>query len=104
MSRIEFGEAGLVVCVELGGGDGGPIVCVEGGGGEGGALVSVEGGGGEGSVTGDPDGLGVRDLTGERGQALWKRSHLVINNMSYEAPTKLVSIYYGPPNSRVWSQ
>ena len=31
-------------------------------------------------MTGDPDGLGVRDWTGERGQALWERSHKIINN------------------------
>ncbi len=88
MSRIESGEAklyvlvefgggegGAVVCVEGGGGDGGSVVCVEGGGGEGGSVVCVEGGGGDGGGCdiGDTAGLGVRDLTGERGQAVCMR-------------------------------
>lgn len=60
----------------MGGGEGGPIVCVEGGGGEGCAAVSVDDGGGEGGRcnTGDLVGLGERDFTGDRGQALYKEN------------------------------
>ncbi len=78
MSRIEFGEARLRVCIEFGGGDGGAVVCIEFGGGDGGAVVCVEGGGGEGGAydeSGDTTGLGVKDSIGDRGQAVCTRKN-----------------------------